>query len=158
MTDYIQATTGKELEEAAALFREYAASLGCSPCLENIEQELAHMPGLYAPPHGRLILARHDGKVRGCAAFQKLEQGCAEMRRMYVQPAARGRKIGRGLAETVISEARKAGYERLRLYTLPSMNEAVALYRSLGFREIAAYGEHLIPGGIYMELDLLPAR
>ena len=154
MTDYIQATSGKQLEEAAALFREYAASLGCSPCLQNIEKELGHLPGEYAPPNGRLILAQHDGTVCGCAAFRKLEQGSAEMRRMYVQPAARGRKIGRGLAGVIINEARKAGYGRLRLYTLPSMKEAVALYQSLGFREIAAYGEHIIPDGIYMELDL----
>jgi ribosomal protein S18 acetylase RimI-like enzyme len=154
MTDYIQALSKKQLGEAAALFREYAASLGCSPCLQNIEKELDHLPGEYAPPGGRLILAQHDGTVCGCVAIRRLEQGIAEMRRMYVQPAARGIKIGHGLAEFIIKEARIAGYARMRLYTLPSMKEAIALYRSLGFREIAPYGEQSIPDGIYMELDL----
>jgi ribosomal protein S18 acetylase RimI-like enzyme len=140
------------------LFREYAASLGCSPCLQNIEKELDHLPGEYGPPGGRLILAQDDGAACGCVAFRRLEPGVAEMRRMYVRPAARGRSIGRGLAEFTIEEARKAGYERMRLYTLPSMKEAIGLYRSLGFREIRPYGEHVIPDGIYMELELKAAR
>lgn len=70
MTKFIQATTAKELEQAAALFREYAGTLGCSPCLQNIEKELGHLPGEYGPPEGRLILAKHDGTIRGCVAFR----------------------------------------------------------------------------------------
>ncbi len=154
MTDYVQATSSGQLDEVRKLFREYAASLGCSPCLQNIEKELGHLPGEYAPPGGRLLLAVHEGRPAGCVALRKIGEGVGEMRRMYVRPGFRGKKIGRGLAATFIEEARKAGYARLRLYTLPSMTEAVELYHSLGFKNIDPYGEHIIEGAIYMELNV----
>lgn len=154
MVEFIQAQTTEEIEEASKLFREYAASLGCSPCLQNIEQELGHLPGEYGPPTGRLLLAVHDKAFAGCVAIRKIGAGLCEMRRMYVRPAFRGKKVGRGLARAILAEAKFAGCGRIRLYALPSMQEAIALYRSLGFRDIPPYGEHIIDDALYMELTL----
>lgn len=154
MTDILQAATPGQVGEVRRLFLEYAATLDCDPCLQRIEQDVAHLPGEYAPPDGRLLLALNDGRAAGCAALRRIGEGVFEMRRMYVRPAFRGRKIGRGLALRCIEEARKEGGALLRLYTLPSMNEAIHLYRSLGFRDIAPYGGQVIEGAIYMELKL----
>ncbi len=154
MIEYVQATAAAQLEDAKALFREYAGTLGCSPCLQNIEQELGQLPGEYGPPDGRLILAVYEGRAAGCAAYRKIGEALCEMRRMYLRPEFRGRKIGKGLAQTILAEARQAGCSRIRLYTLPTMKEAVSLYRSLGFADIPPYGEHIIPDAFYMEMKL----
>lgn len=154
MAEYVQAVSASQLQEVRALFMEYAATLGCSPCLQNIEKELDHLPGEYAPPEGNILLANVDHVPAGCVALRKVGEGICEMRRLYLRPAFRGRKIGRGLAQALTNDARKAGYNRMRLYTLPSMKEAIELYRSLGFKDIPAYGEHIIPDALYMELSL----
>jgi ribosomal protein S18 acetylase RimI-like enzyme len=154
MTKYIQAVSAGHLQDVKSLFMEYAATLGCSPCLQNIEQEVDHLPGEYARPEGSILLADDDGAYAGCVALRKVDGGICEMRRLYLRPAFRGRKIGRGLAEALINEARRAGYNRMRLYTLPSMKEAISLYRSLGFKDIPPYGQHIIPDALYMELRL----
>ena len=117
-------------------------------------QEVAELPGAYTSPAGRLFLATDGVEPAGCVALRPLGDGLCEMKRLYVRPTARGARLGRRLAETVIREARAIGYARMRLDTLPSMKEAFALYQTLGFREIAPYCENPVVGTRFMELEL----
>lgn len=153
-TDYVYADSEGDLDHIRELFREYAAPVGFEPCFQSFEEELAGLPGEYAPPQGRLFLAVRDGEIAGCVALRKLSEDACEMRRLYVRPEHRGRGIGRGLAKAAIGEARKIGYGSICLETLPSMAEAIALYRSLGFRRAEPYGPNPIEGAIHMELKL----
>jgi GNAT superfamily N-acetyltransferase len=139
------------------LFREYADTLGVDLCFQGFEAELAELPGRYAPPVGRLLLASASGTVLGCVALRPLSESVGEMKRLYVRPAARGLGAGRALAERVIAEARSIGYHRLCLDTLPSMAAAVRLYESLGFRDVPPYCHNPVPGARYLGLDLAPA-
>ncbi len=124
-------------------------------CFQNFEQELATLPGDYAPPHGRLLLAEYEATLAGCVALHKWEAGICEMKRLYLRPAFRGKGLGRVLAEAIITEARNIGYQRMRLDTIePIMKDAVEMYRKLGFREIAPYRPNPIAGAMYMELQL----
>jgi putative acetyltransferase len=124
-------------------------------CFQNFEQELAGLPGHYAPPDGRLLLAEYEGQLAGCAALHKWENDICEMKRLYLRPAFRGKGLGRVLAEAVITEARNIGYRRMRLDSIePIMKDAVEMYRKLGFREIAPYRTNPIAGAMYMELQL----
>ena len=148
------ATTTDEIEQVRGLFRDYAAWLGYDLCFQGFEQELAGLPGRYAPPDGKLFLATDGGQPVGCIALRRLDGGICEMKRLYVRPPARGARLGRRLAETVIREARAIGYARMRLDTLPSMKDAFALYQTLGFREIAPYYATPIVGTRFMELSL----
>lgn len=143
-----------QMDLARMLFREYAASLGFDLGFQGFEEELAALPGRYAPPEGRLFLATYQGLNAGCAALRKLEPGVCEMKRMYVRPGFRGLRIGRTLGERLLAEARLAGYARMRLDTIASMREARALYASLGFQEIAPYTYNPIPDAVYMECAL----
>ena len=137
------------------LFNEYAESLGFSLCFQSFEVELAQLPWEYAPPAGRLLLARSGAAAAGCVAMHKLENGTCEMKRLYVRPQFRGTGLGRRLAEEIIAQAREIGYVRMRLDTVVSvMGRAVELYRALGFREIAPYRDNPIPSALYMELEL----
>jgi putative acetyltransferase len=136
------------------LFLEYAHSLGFSLCFQNFDKELASVPGDYAPPDGRLLLAEHEEQLAGCVDLHKLEDGICEMTRLYVRPQFRRLKVGRALAESIIAEARGIGYRRMRLDTVaPLMANAVSLYRQLGFQEIAPYRTNPIEGALYMELQ-----
>jgi ribosomal protein S18 acetylase RimI-like enzyme len=150
----VEAGSSDELEEARSIFQEYAESLGSDPCLQDFADELATLPGRYARPQGRLLLAMVEDKVAGCAALRSLDGETGEMKRVYVRPAFRGLGLGRMLAVSILQESRVAGYRRVRLDTLPSMNRAQQLYRELGFREIAAYGDNPIAGAVYLELEL----
>ena len=150
-----QAGNPAHLPQARELFLEYAHSLGFSLCFQSFDTELATLPGHYAPPDGRLLLAECDGQLAGCVALHKLEDGICEMKRLYLRPQFRGRGLGRALVDRVIAEARQIGYSRMRLDTVePVMKDAVGLYRKIGFREIAPYCTNPIAGALYMELLL----
>jgi ribosomal protein S18 acetylase RimI-like enzyme len=152
--EIVRATSVDQIATARMLFKEYEASLGIELTFQGFAREVAELPGAYAPPAGRLLLATGGAEPAGCVALRPLEGGICEMKRLYVRPTARGARLGRRLAETVIREARAIGYARMRLDTLPSMKEAFALYQTLGFREIAPYYETPIVGTRFMELDL----
>jgi putative acetyltransferase len=150
-----QAESEPQIAQIGELFLEYAASLAFSLCFQSFDQELAGLPGDYARPSGRLLLALHGNEPAGCVAVHKLDSAICEMKRLYVRTRFRGQGIGRALAESAIQEARFAGYRRMRLDTVaPLMKDAVALYRFLGFMEIAPYCANPIAGALYMELQL----
>ena len=151
----LQARTPEQVAAARDLFNEYASSLGFSLCFQSFDKELAQLPGIYAPPSGRLLLAEQLGQYAGCIALHALEQDICEMKRLYVRPQFRGVNLGRKLVETVVTEARSIGYARMRLDTVPSvMGKAVELYRQLGFRGIEPYVFNPVEGAIYLELEL----
>lgn len=143
-----------DIEEIRLLFVEYVASLGFDLGFQNFDEEIAGLPGAYAPPGGRLLLARAGDAVAGGIGLRPFEPGICEMKRLYVRPDFRAVKAGRRLAEAVIKEARAAGYGRMRLDTLPTMDAAAGLYRALGFKQIAPYYDNPIHGVRYYELDL----
>jgi len=151
-----QASRPVDVAAVAALFRAYAASLDVDLAYQGFEAELAALPGKYAAPHGALLLARDAAGVPvGCVALRLLaEPHTCEMKRLYVPPAARGTGLGRALVDAVIAEARRLGYRALCLDTLPSMAKAVAIYRGLGFVEIAPYYDTPVAGTIFLRLAL----
>jgi N-acetylglutamate synthase-like GNAT family acetyltransferase len=137
------------------LFEEYADSLGFDLSFQEFERELAELPGSYAPPGGRVLVAcTEEGDAVACVAVHKLDDRTCEMKRLYVRPEFRGTGLGRRLAQRVIEVAREIGYERMRLDTVPSMAEAQRLYETLGFREIEPYRFNPVPGTRFMELAL----
>jgi len=151
----VQAESSAQVAQVRELFLEYAQSLGVNLCFQNFEEELAGLPGHYAPPGGRLLLAEYEGQLSGCVALHEWESGICEMKRLYLRPSFRGKGLGRVIAETIIAEARNIGYQRMRLDTIePIMKDAVEMYRRLGFREIAPYRPNPIAGAMYMELKL----
>lgn len=150
-----QAESPAEIVQIRELFLEYSSSLGFSLCFQNFDKELAELPGDYAPPEGRLLLAEYTGQLAGCVALHQLSADICEMKRLYVRPAFRGKRVGRALVDRIIAEAREAGYCRMRLDTVePVMRYAVAMYRKLGFQEIAPYRKNPMAGALYMELLL----
>lgn len=156
MLSLVQAESVEQLEQVRELWREYAAWLEVDLCFQDFEKELAELPGRYAPPEGRLLLAVGDrGELAGCIALRKIGEGICEMKRLYVRPGFRGQGIGRRLTMLLIEEARNIRYARMRLDTLPSkMKEAAIVYRSFGFKEIEPYYHNPIAEAVYMELML----
>ena len=162
-----QAQSPDEIEIARGLFREYAAGLNIDLCFQNFDQEVNGLPGNYVPPSGRLLLAIEGEQVAGCIALRSLntesqkpdreggQVSDCEMKRLYIRPEFRGHGLGKRLVTTLLDAAREIGYERMLLDTLPGkMDEAIALYRSLGFREIAPYYHNPVTGALFMELLL----
>lgn len=139
------------------LFVEYARSIEIDLCFQGFAEELARLPGDYARPAGRLLLAFDGPKAIGCGALRPFESGVCEMKRLYIRPNARGKGAGGALVDALISSAKEIGYRKLRLDTLPSMTTAIAIYRSMGFQEIAMYRPNPVPGSLFFELDLKPA-
>jgi len=154
VTAIVQAGDASAVAQARELFCEYAAEWQLDLCFQNFEVELAGLPGGYTPPEGRLLLSFYKGQLAGCVALRKFEEGICEMKRLYVRPAFRGYGIGRALAQRIIDEASAVGYTRMRLDTLARMQAAVALYESLGFREIEAYRPNPLADVVYLELPL----
>ncbi|MFM0731701.1 GNAT family N-acetyltransferase [Paraburkholderia sediminicola] len=144
----------EQLEVVRAIFREYADSLGIDLGFQNFESELAELPGKFAAPRGRVLLALNNQNVVGCVAMRPLDELTCEMKRLYIRPAGRGQQIGRQLAALICRMARESGYTRIRLDTLPDMQAAQQLYASLGFEPIPAYVFNPIAGTIFMERDL----
>jgi GNAT superfamily N-acetyltransferase len=152
---FAQAESPTQIAQARELFLEYAQSLGFSLCFQNFDKELAELPGDYAPPEGRLLLAECEGQLAACVALHKLDSAICEMKRLYLRPQFRGKGLGHIVAERIIAEARQIGYRTMRLDTVePVMKDAVALYRKFGFKEIAPYRANPMAGTIYMELEL----
>ena len=137
-----------------ALFREYVGSLGEDISFQNVDDELAGLPGKYARPGGVVLIAREGEAVAGGVAYRMLEPGVCEMKRLYVRPASRGRGLARDLANELIENARERGYRTMLLDTLASMQPARALYRDLGFVPVEPYYDNPLPGVMYMALDL----
>ena len=152
---FTRAASPQQIAQARELFLEYARSLGFSLCFQNFDKELEALPGRYAPPNGRLLLAEYEGQLAGCVAMRALEPGICEMKRLYLRPQMRGKGLGRALADRIVAEARQIGYRRMRLDTVePVMKDAVGMYRKLGFQEIAPYRSNPMAGAMYMELEL----
>jgi putative acetyltransferase len=151
-----QVASADELQQMRELFREYQRYLGVDLCFQGFEDELRGLPGRYAPPAGALLLAREGEQVTGGVGLRPLNEaeGICEMKRLYVRPAWRGRGHGRTLAEAVVEQARRAGYVVMRLDSLRRLEEALALYRTMGFREVAPYCHNPLEDVVYMELEL----
>ncbi|UGB39067.1 GNAT family N-acetyltransferase [Frateuria soli] len=145
-----------DIDLVRALFGEYITGLGIDLSFQDVHTELAQLPGKYAPPRGDVLLARDvTGAALGCVALRPWSPpGECEIKRLYVRPAARGRSLGRQLAEAAIARASQAGYRRVLLDTLASMQAARALYASLGFRPVEPYYRNPVPDTLYMALDL----
>lgn len=159
MIQIIHAERNTEIEQARTLFREYEQYIGISLCFQQFDAELAALPGKYAKPEGRLFLALQGTEAIGCIALRKLEPGVCEMKRLYVQPAYRGRQAdGASLATTLITtllrEAHLAEYAKMRLDTLPSMAAAIRLYQSFGFYTIQPYYQNPHTDTLFFECDL----
>jgi putative acetyltransferase len=144
----------EDLPTIRRLFEEYAAELGYDLCFQGFANELETLPGSYARPEGRLLLASVKDEAAGCVGLRRLDPEVCEMKRLYVRPAYRGVGAGRMLAQAIVAEGRAAGYRRMRLDTLSTMLGALAVYRKLGFRDIAPYRDNPISGAVYLELEL----
>jgi GNAT superfamily N-acetyltransferase len=150
------AGSAEDIREVRGLFEEYARSLEFSLGFQGFDGELVGLPGAYAPPTGRLLLARIDGVAAGCVGLRRIGEGVCEMKRLFVRPSHHGTGLGRRLASAAIDEARRAGYVVMKLDTLPSMHAAIGLYQSLGFRDTAPYTHNPLEGARFMELILAP--
>lgn len=146
--------TPEEMNPVRDLLREYQRLIGVDLCFQGFEAELAALPGDYAPPSGRLLLAKSGGDLCGCIALRKLSDSSCEMKRLFVRTAFQGKGIGQQLASALIEEARAMGYRKMRLDTLPTMKEATRLYGALGFRPIPPYNANPVEGAAFFEKDL----
>jgi ribosomal protein S18 acetylase RimI-like enzyme len=150
----VQVNEETDLNLLRALFVEYAERLGIDLEFQHFAEELANLPGAYAPPAGCMLLAEWRGQIAGCVALRPLEGDICEMKRLYVRPSFRANGIGRALSRAAVDRAQDIGYARMRLDTLPWMEAAIALYHSLGFVEIEPYCDNPVPGARFFELTL----
>ena len=151
----VQVESEEQMDTVRQLFEEYAAGIGISLCFQNFDQELATLPGKYAPPSGRLMLAFLNEQLAGCIALRAISNDRCEMKRLFVRPSFRGTGLGRVLVEALINEARTIGYKSMLLDTLPGrMDSAIELYKKFGFEEIAPYYENPVENAKFMELKL----
>ncbi len=148
------AVSASDIAAARTLLQEYASGLSIDLCFQNFEEELATLPGNYTRPTGCLLLAKVDGGNVGCVALRQLEPGIAELKRLFVQPAFRGRGIAKSLTEQALAFARRTGYRAVRLDTLREMGAAISLYTAFGFIEIAPYNAGGVECIQYFELNL----
>lgn len=153
-TDVSSASSTEDFAVARRLIEEYAVQLGVDLCFQGFAAELQALPSMYGPPTGCLLLARRGEDAVACGGLRRLQDGVCEMKRLYVQPRARGESLGRRMALALIAQARSLGYARMVLDTLPAMASAQSLYRSLGFRPTAPYYLNPAPGVLYLELDM----
>ncbi len=144
----------RDIEVVRGLFREYVESLAIDLYFQELDKELATLPGKYEPPEGRLLIAWRGGEAVGCVALRPIDSATCEMKRLYVRPQARGEQLGRRLAERICAEAREGGYSRICLDTLPTMVSAQKLYASLGFVPTEPYIFNPVPGTRFLALDL----
>jgi putative acetyltransferase len=158
--DYVlvEGSAPHHYEMAGVLFREYAAQLGVDLCFQDFASELKQLPVMYGKPAGCLILVMQGDRSVGCGALRKLSDGVCEMKRLYIRSEARKLNLGRRVAERLVEKAAALGYAAVRLDTLAQMAPAQKLYRSLGFREIAAYYSNPLSNSVYMELALTPGE
>jgi putative acetyltransferase len=152
----VEGSAHHHYEMAGVLFREYAAQLGVDLCFQDFASELKQLPVMYGKPTGCLFLVMQGDRPVGCGALRKLSDGVCEMKRLYIRSEARKLNLGRHVAERLVERAAALGYEAMRLDTLVHMAAAQKLYRSLGFREIAAYYSNPLANSVYMELSLSP--
>lgn len=152
------ADTAADIAQVRELFLEYQANLGVDLCFQGFAEEVASLPGNYARPAGRLLLASDGASIQGVVALRPILQTDCEMKRLYVRPSGRGAGLGRLLTDALIRQARLAGYNRVLLDTLPTMTEAQKIYHSMGFVQIAPYCHNPIEGTRYMALSLVSAR
>ncbi len=150
----LEPSTSLDINRVRELFVEYASWLNVDLCFQGFNEELAVLPGAYARPDGRLYLAITHGQAAGCIALRRFDAGTGEVKRLWVRPSFRGRGLARELVQRVLDSAREVGYSRLVLDTLDTMTDAIALYRSMGFRDIEPYYDNPLPRPVYMALDL----
>ena len=150
----VEPATSLDINRARELFVEYAAWLNVDLCFQGFDTEVATLPGAYARPDGRLYLALTHGQAAGCIALRRFDATTGEVKRLWVRPPFRGRGLARELVQRVLDSAREVGYSRLVLDTLVGMTDAIALYRSVGVRDIEPYYDNPLPGPVYMALDL----
>ena len=160
-TDYELVSALNRREELIPLYEEYATMLlqtdpvfADSLAQQNYDVEIAHLEEKYAYPKGRIYLVYVEGKLAGCVGMKPLDEQHAELKRLYIRPEFRGRNLGEELTRRIMNDAREEGYSILRLDTLPGLKNAVKLYRRMGFREIEAYYDCLVPKTIFMEIEL----
>ena len=152
--EIIAVETPGQLERVRELFQEYWTSFGFTPCFQGFGDELAGLPGAYAPPGGRLALANIEGESAGCVALKRIDAERCEVKRLYVRSAFRGRGVGRALLTWIIAEARAAGYREIVGDTMPVMDRAIEMYDRMGFERTAPYSPDATPGAIFIRLRL----
>ncbi len=150
----VRPATEADIDDVRTLLREYEATLGVPLDFQQFDRELAELPGAYTPPRGALLIARQGAEAAGCVALRPNAPEICELKRLFVRPAARGSGLGRRLAEAALAEARRLGYRRIRLDTLPGMEAAQSLYERMGFREIGPYTANPVAGTRFLELEL----
>ena len=150
----VAATSPEDIQAVGMLFEEYWQSFGFTPCFQGFAEELAGLPGKYAPPQGALGILRIDGMPAGCVALRPFDGARGEFKRLYVRSSFRGQGLGRVLLEWIVAQARARGYRELVADTMPQMSTALAMYEASGFERTGPYGSDPTPGAVYIRLLL----